>query len=137
MASTIPKEVKKETIDGWLAEASWKVALFTSASDCLTKSLYSACSNEVSNVGTGYTTGGVTLTRAAWGAGSGYVDTTNANLDASDSSWTTASFTARYAVVYNTSTSKIRFVYDFGTNQTVTAGTFTVIWNSGGLVKVS
>jgi len=137
MASTIPKEVKKEFIDGWLAEASWKVALFTNASNCLTQSLYSACTSEVSSSGTGYVTGGNTLTRLAWGAGSGYVDTNNAYIDASDLSWTAASFTCRYAVVYNTSTSRIRAVFDFGSDQTVTSGTFTIVWNAAGLVKIS
>ena len=137
MASTIPKEVKKAIIDGYLAETTWKVALFLSTSNCLTQYLYSACTNEVSSSGTNYTTGGNTVTRKAWGSGSGYVDTSNAYIDANDVSWTNATLTARYAVVYETTTSKIRAIYDFATDKTVTAGTFTLVWNSGGLVKIS
>jgi hypothetical protein len=137
MASTVPKEVKKETIDGWLAETGWKVALFTSASNCLTQSLYSACTNEVSAAGTGYTTGGTTVTRRAWGAGSGYVDTTNAMIDANDVAWSSSTFTCRYAVVYETTGSKIRFIYDLGADFSVSSGTFTLVWNAAGLAKVA
>lgn len=133
MASSIPKEAKKEVVDGWVAEAVWKVALFTSGSNCLTQSLYSSCTNEVSGAAPGYTTGGATLS----GRASGYVDTNNVYIDASDTSWTSATFTANYAVVYRTSDSKIRARYDFSGAQTVTAGTFTILWNSGGLVKIS
>jgi hypothetical protein len=137
MASTVPKEVKKELIDSWLAETGWKVALFTSVSDCLTRSLYSACSNEVSAVGTGYTTGGATVTRRAWGAGSGYVDAVNAMIDANDVAWSSATFTCRYAVVYETTGSKIRGIYDLGSDLSVSSGTFTIVWNAGGLAKVA
>jgi len=131
MASSIPKEVKKEVVDTWIAE-TWKVALFTTLQ---TASLYSSCTNEV--VGTGYTAGGATVTKSDWGVGSDYVDTTNAKIDATDSTWTSATFTARCAVVYNTTTSKIRAIYDFAADKVVTGGTFTIQWNAGGLIKIS
>ena len=137
---SIPKEVKAEIINdpvkGWIAE-TWKVALFTSASNCLTKSLYSDCSGEVSATGTGYVTGGAIVNKSAWGAGSNYVDTTNAMIDATDTQWTAVTFTARYAVVYNTVTSKIRCVKDFVSDKTVTGGTFIIQWNAGGIIKIS
>lgn len=133
---SIPKEVKKETIDLWYAE-TWKVALFTSASNCLTQSLYSSCTSEVSATGTGYVTGGAAVNKSAWGAGSNYVDTTNAMIDATDTQWTAVTFTARYAVVYNTVTSKIRCVKDFVSDKTVTGGTFIIQWNAGGIIKIS
>jgi len=96
MASTIPKEVKLEIVTRWLpaTEPVWKVALFLSTSNCLTQSDYSACTNQSS--GTNYTAGGATLINRTVG----YVDTTNAAIDAEDTSWASASFTARYAVVY-------------------------------------
>jgi hypothetical protein len=135
--SSIPKEVKKETIDGWLAETGWKVALFTNVSNCMTQSLYSACTNEVSAVGTGYTTGGATLTRRAWNAGSGYVDTNNAYIDLVDTSWSSATFIARYAIIYETTGSKIRGRIEWTSDKPVSTGTFTIVWNAGGIVKIS
>lgn len=81
--------------------------------------------------GSGYTQGGAACTNAGNGT-----DTTSANnvgyggLSGSVS-WPAASFTTRGCRVYNSSTvqaSAVRsvFVYDFGADQTVSAGTFTV-----------
>lgn len=136
MASVIPKEVKKEIIDGYIAE-TWKVCLLTNGFTYATGThvSYSDLTNEV--VGTGYTAGGKSVTKSAWGAGSGYVDTTNAMIDATDVIWTASTFTARYAVVYNTVSGRIRAIYDFLADKTVTAGTFTIQWNANGLIKIS
>lgn len=131
MASKIPKEVKKVIGDAYVAEPTWKVALFMSTSNCLTQSLFSSCSNPV--VGAGYTAGGATLA----GRAATYVDTNNVMIDATDTAWTAATFTARYAVVYETAGSLIRAIYDFVTDKTVTAGTFTIQWNTSGLVRIS
>ena len=128
MASVIPKEVKKEIIDTWIAETgAWNVALFQTGSNCETQALYSGCTTPA--VGTGY------AVQALAGRSSNY-DGSNAYLDATDSQWTGATFSARYAVVYNTSTSRIKAVFDFGT-KSVTGGTFTIQWNASGLIKIS
>lgn len=81
--------------------------------------------NEIS--GTGYTAGGATLT----GKSVSYDTATNkVRLIAADAQWTTATFTARYAVYYKStgtaSTSPLIGYLDFGSDQTVTAGTFTL-----------
>jgi hypothetical protein len=132
MASSIPKEVMKVVTDGWLAETTWKVALFTSASNCMTQSTYAACTNEVS--GTGYTTGGATLA----GRSSAYDGTSMfALLDATNSAWATSTFTARYAIVYDTTSGLIRGRYDFLVDKVVSDGTLTVTWNTSGLIKVA
>ena len=138
MANLVPKHYKLTMTDALktLADAgTLKLALFTSLytpSDN-TDELYSGLSNEVSSSGTGYTTGGTAISSAA----SAYIDTTNAALDASDVSWSNATFTARWGVLYNTTDSKIKAIFDFGGNKVVTGGTFTVVWNSSGLIKVS
>ena len=137
MASVIPKEVKKEIIDGYIAE-TWKVCLLTNLFTYVsgTHILYANLTNEV--IGTGYTAGGAAVTKSAWGAGSGYVDTVNAYLDGTDVSWPTSTFAnVQYAVVYETTGGKIRGVYDLGAVYSVTSGTFTLQWNPGGLIKVS
>ena len=137
MASVIPREVKKEIIDGYIAE-TWKVALLTNAFTYVsgTHILYANLTNEVAS-SAWYTTGGNAVTKSAWGAGSGYVDTTNAMLDATDVQWTGATFTARYAAVYETTGGKIRAIYDFAADKTVTGGTFTIQWSANGLIKIS
>jgi hypothetical protein len=88
--------------------------------------------------GTGYTAGGATLgTKPATVVGA----TNYVMLDAADVSWATASFTARYAVVYKStgtpSTSPLLGYVDFGADQTVSTGTFTITWDATGVLKVS
>lgn len=133
MASRIPREVRKEIIDGYIAE-TWKVCLLTNAFTYVegTHVSYSDLTNEV--VGTGYTAGGTSVTKWPWGGGSGYIASPGAIIDAADVQWTTATFTARYAVVYNTVSGRIRAIYDFGSDKTVTGGTFTIQWNASGLI---
>ena len=97
-----------------------KIALYTnSATLDATTTAYSA-TNEV--VGTGYTAGGNTLT----GNAISYSGTT-AWITFSDSAWTTATITARGALIYDSSKSNAASaVLDFGADKTSTAGTFTV-----------
>jgi hypothetical protein len=97
-----------------------KIALYTnSATLDATTTAYSA-TNEV--VGTGYTAGGNTLTGNAISSGG-----TTAWLTFSDSAWTTATITARGALIYDSSQSNAAIaVLDFGADKTATVGTFTV-----------
>lgn len=85
--------------------------------------------NDVTNeiTGTGYTAGGVTLT----GKSVTYDAATNkVRLIAADAQWTSATFTARYAVYYKdtgtATTSPLIGFLDFGSDVSVTAGTFTL-----------
>ena len=139
MANVIPKEAKKEIIDGYIAE-TWKVCLLTNVFAYVTGTYITyadllASGTEV--VGTNYTAGGNTVSKSEWGAGSGYVDTTNAMLDATDVPWTIATITARYAATYETTGGKIRGIYDFGEDKVVVAGSFTIQWNAQGLMKIA
>ena len=99
-----------------------KIALYTSSATLgATTSAYSA-TNEVS--GTGYTAGGATLSSQAVA-----YDSTNqvAYFDAADTAWTTATITARGAMIYNNSKSNASIaILDFGSDYTSTAGTFTI-----------
>lgn len=74
--------------------------------------------NEIS--GTGYTTGGATLTGQTWATSGGYV-----TADYNDPSWTTATFTARGAVLNDSTLSKLIAAVTFGADYSVTSGTFT------------
>ena len=99
-----------------------KIALYTSSASLgATTSAYTT-SNEVS--GTGYTAGGATLSSQAVA-----YDSTNqvAYFDAADPAWTTATITARGAMIYNNSKSNASIaILDFGSDYTSTAGTFTI-----------
>jgi hypothetical protein len=113
-----------------------KVALTTSTytPNQDTHDFFNDITNEVT--GTGYTAGGATLaskTVVYTGASNKLV------LDAADTAWTTATFTARYAIVYKdtgtASTSPLLGYVDFGGDQTVTGATFTIVWDADGVLK--
>ena len=105
------------------AADTFKIALYTSSATLdATTTAYTA-TNEV--VGTGYTAGGNTLTVSVTPTSSG----TTAYLSFSNSSWTTATITARGALIYNsTQSNKAVAVLDFGGDKTSTAGTFTIVF---------
>ena len=100
---------------------TFKMSLYTSSATLGATTTAYTSSNEVS--GTGYSAGGNTLTVSTVPTSSG----TTAYLSFSDSSWSTATITARGALIYNsTQSDKAVAVLDFGADKTSTAGTFTV-----------
>lgn len=91
---------------------------------------------------TNYTAGGVIIGTA--GVQTVSADTTNdwAYWDSTvDPQWTSITVTARYAVVYKSTgsaaTDGLIAIYDFGSDQTATNGTFTVQWSTLGLIRLS
>ena len=118
---------------------TFKLALYSSNSATLSKSTtaYTAPSDgtadptntyEVTSTSSGYTTGGNTLSASADPVLSG--DT--ACVKFADTSWTSASFTARGCLIYNTTavtgftTNRAVCAINFGSDKTVTSGTFTI-----------
>lgn len=100
-----------------------KAALYTSSATLgATTTAYSA-TNEIS--GTGYSAGGVTMANVT-----PTTSGTTAIYDWADAQWTTASFTANGALIYNDTATgnESVFVIAFGGDQTVTVGTFTIQW---------
>jgi hypothetical protein len=98
-----------------------KIALFTSSATLGASTTSYSSTNEVAS-GSGYTTGGNTLTGASI-TSSG----TTAFVDFTDTTWTSASFTARGALIYNSSKSNRAIaVLDFGADKTSTNGDFVV-----------
>jgi hypothetical protein len=114
----------------------YKIALFTSAATLSKATTAYAVTNEVS--GTGYTAGGQTLVGFAV-----TLDTDTAILDwTTDPVWATATFTARGALIYNSSRSnKAVAVLDFGADITATAAAFTITLPAAvaatGLVRIA
>ena len=100
---------------------TFNLALYTSSASLGASTTAYTTSNEVS--GSGYTAKGNALTSVAPVA-----DSTTAVCDFSDTSFTSASFTARGCLIFNDSASgdPAVCVIDFGSDKTVTSGTFTI-----------
>ncbi len=100
---------------------TFKIALYSSSATLSASTTAYSATNEVSNSGT-YTAGGGSLT-AVTPTTSG----TTALCDFADASFTSATITARGALIYNSSASnKAVVVLDFGGDKTSTSGTFTI-----------
>ena len=99
-----------------------KIALYTSSASLGATTTAYSTTNEVS--GTGYTAGGVTLSSQAVA----YDSSNNvAYFDAADPSWSSATITARGALIYNNSKSNASIaVLDFGSDFSSSNGTFQV-----------
>jgi hypothetical protein len=139
MASLIPKHVKKEITDGWVAE-TWKLMLLSNAHipNAGTQQYVSdVVVNEIADIGGKYTTGGVAVAgKASLAAGDNYA------LDATDVViGTGATVNYRYGILFkdtgNQATSPIRVQIDFVTDQIVVNGTSTIQWNALGIIYLS
>ena len=128
MANVISDVFKEELLKGnhdFDGGATYKIALFTSSK---TVSVSDPTSYNTTNQisGTNYTAGGNTLANPAVGRSG-----STSFVDFDDTSWTTATFTARFAQIYQSSGGAASgnnsvLVLDFGGDFTATAGTFTI-----------
>ena len=110
-----------------------RVALLTNSHS------FTAANNTFSQVsgnetsGSGYSANGEALASKAVTQGA------TTKFDATDTAWTSASFTAAHAVIYDDTLAGNDLIasIDFGGNQTVTAGTFTIQWHSDGIITLA
>ena len=102
---------------------TFKIALYTSDASLGAGTTAFSTSNEISNTsGSAYSSGGATLTSVT-----PTTSGTTALCDFADVSFTSASFTANGALIYNSSQSnKAVAVIAFGGDKTVSSGTFTI-----------
>jgi len=127
MANVIPFSFRNELLSGNHNFANggdtFKLALYTANPYTTASTAYSSgAANQVGTSGTGYSTGGNTL-------GSQSVTTSSAvaYVDFADSTWSSATFTAAFGAIYNSSDSdKLVVVLDFGGSKTCTNGTFKI-----------
>ena len=97
--------------------------MFTSAATLGAATTAYATTNEVT--GTGYVAGGNTLTISQVATSSG----TTAFLDFADTTWTSATITARGALIYKSGGGDPAIaVLDFGSDKSSTAGDFTIVF---------
>ena len=102
---------------------TFKIALYDSDATLGASTTAFSTSEEITNTsGTAYTSGGATLTSVNPVASS-----TTAVCDFDDVSFTSASFTANGALIYNSSASNLAVcAIAFGSDKTATNGTFTI-----------
>jgi hypothetical protein len=97
---------------------TYKIALYTANADLSYETLTYTTTGEV--VGTGYTSGGQTLTVIP-----PQTSDYTAYLSFSNVTWNPASFTCRGALIYNSTTNAAVAVLDFGADKTPTTS-FTI-----------
>jgi hypothetical protein len=129
-----------------LPGGTWKVALGNAAgpiglatAGISTAKLFTDWTAIVTEItGTGYTTGGVTVTSPTFAAG-GTNNSVATFTSGTNPAWTTATFSANQAVLYQSSASTIQLAdfWDFGGSVSVTAGTFTLTINASGLLTAT
>ena len=130
MANVVPFSFAQELLKGThdFTTNTIKLALYTAGSGApysTSDTVYSSgVANEVS--GAGYTTGGNTLSSPV------VANQTNvATLTFAQTQFTSATFGAAYAVIYNNSASdKLVVVLDFGGTKSCSNGTFTITFPS-------
>ena len=129
MANVIPFSFRGALFSGNHDFASggnaFKLALYTATPYNTASTVYNATS-EVGTSGTNYSTGGNALGSQAVASG-----TAVASVDFADTEWTSATITAAYGAIYNSTTvdgtaNRLCVVLDFGGSKTCTNGTFKI-----------
>jgi hypothetical protein len=87
--------------------------------------------NEIA--GTGYTANGELL------ASQTVTQAASAKFDGADTAWTTATFSAWFAVLYDDTLAGDDLIcsFDFDGEQAVVAGTFTIQWHADGIITMA
>lgn len=110
---------------------TFKIALYTSSASLGSSTTAYTTTGEVAS-GSGYTTGGETLVVGTTPTSSGTI----MYLSFSDVTWAAASFTARGALIYNsTNANRSVAVLDFAINQTGTGNNFIVKFPSSNVTS--
>ena len=141
IAQAMCTSFKKALLDGEMdfssnTGQSYKIALYTSSASLDAATAAYTTSNEVS--GTGYTAGGNTLSISTAPTTSG----TTAYLSFDTTTWSTATITARGALIYQVggSTPSVA-VLDFGGDKTSTAGDFQITFptanSSSAIIRIA
>lgn len=132
MANTLYTSFKtnllKKVLD--LVNDSFKIALFSALTITPSDTTYGGLTGATESSGTGYIAGGNLLSGLAVTNSS----TTAVWTSSANPQWTSSTFSAAYAVIYDTTVSNdLTGVIDFGGTFNVSAGTFTITWSSSPL----
>ena len=130
MANVIPNAFRGELFSGTHNFASggdaFKIALYTGS----IASVYTTSSTVVSSTNEVSTGGGSNYSRQALSSQAVASSTAVATVDFGDSTWSSATFTAAYAAIYNDTAASdpLVVVLDFGGDKTCTNGTFKITY---------
>ena len=128
MANVVPFSFKGELMSGTHNFANggdaFKIALYTS-NPYTTSSTVALTTNEVSSAGSS------NYARKDLTSQAVVATTATTSVDFADVTWSSATFSAAFAAIYNTDTvdstaNRLVVVLDFGGNKTATNGTFTI-----------
>ena len=124
MANVVPFSFKGELMSGThnfsTGGDAFKIALYTS-NPYTTSSTVALTTNEVSSAGSS------NYVRKALGSQAVAASTATTSVDFADVTWSSASFTAAFAAIYNDDQGdKLCVVLDFGGSKTATNGDFTI-----------
>ena len=124
MANIVPFSFKGELLSGTHNFAtggdSFKISLYTS-NPYTTSSTVAVTTNEVSSAGSS------NYARKALTSQAVVASTATSSVDFADVTWSSATFSAAFAAIYNsTDSDKLCVVLDFGGTKTATNGDFTV-----------
>ncbi len=128
MCTSFKVELLEGKHDFTNGQDQFKLALYTNSASFNAATTAYTSSNEVSNSGS-YAAGGGTLTNVTPTSSS-----TTAFTDFADKTYTSATITARGALIYNTqtgggsNTTDTVIVLDFGADKTSTSGDFQVVF---------
>ena len=115
---------------------TFQIALYTDSASFTAATTAYTTSNEIS--GTNYSAKGNTLTRV-----DPTTSSTTAYTDFADTSWSTATFSAMGAMIFNDTASgdPSVVILDFGALKTATAGTFTIAFpaadSSNAIIRIA
>ena len=124
MANVVPFSFKGELMSGThnfsTGGDAFKIALYTS-NPYSTSSTVALTTNEVSSAGSS------NYVRKTLGSQAVVASTATTSVDFADVTWSSATFTAAFAAIYNDDKSdKLCVVLDFGGSKTATNGDFTI-----------
>lgn len=124
MCTSFKKELLEGTHDFTSGGNTFKLALYTNSASFDASTTAYTVTNEVGDSGT-YTAGGGALTNV-----NPTTSGTTAFTDFADLSFTSATITARGALIYNDTAAgdPSVVVLDFGADKTSTSGTFTIVF---------
>ena len=130
MANVIPNSFRGELFSGTHNFASggdgFKIALYTGS----IASVYTTASTVVSSTNEVSTGGGSNYSRQSLSSQAVASSTAVASVDFGDSTWSSATFTAAFAAIYNDTATgdPLVVVLDFGGDKTCTNGTFKITY---------
>lgn len=129
MTTSFKKQLLEAVHDFRTTGDTFKIALYTSSATLDASTTAYSSTDEITNTsGSAYTAGGADLSNV-----NPSTSGTTALTDFADETWSSASFTARGALIYNstpthTYTNPSVVVLDFGSDKTASAGDFTIVF---------